>query len=315
MVAQPLDLVDQWALEQGYYSLGSFGVGGFLYAAANDASCTPIPLEKLPGIEDFANKLIAQYAGGAMISLGEQVAGTPIGGVVRRLSDYYWLNPLVTLSMAVGGGSLTALPFTPGLTAPAVEPSYQYELSMPSGRPEDKSAIVARFADWLYTSQANYDTVLYGQEGVDFSGTEGRFAPLLNGKPALEKYLANLPDLVFLWPGAEIFGNTDYLRLPSYTPENIETLVKDANQRNGTLPAETLLDANPANRRSLDSVGDDMRAAADMREKKLADLLNGATHLTQTGWASAMESLKATDTDWLAAQYGNVLKEMANEMK
>lgn len=47
------DIRDVWAAQQGYYELWPYGLPIYYYARADDATCAPVSLEKIPGFDAF----------------------------------------------------------------------------------------------------------------------------------------------------------------------------------------------------------------------------------------------------------------------
>lgn len=307
IAAQPMDLVNQWALEQGFYALAGYGMVGGYYAALDENSITPVPLEEIPGFESFVERLAGLYTGGPLRIMGAQGAGASPAGMVKRLCDYYFLNPLVSLSSMEG--QFTAYPFTPDLPVHTATPDYMRELVLPPLCPDDKAAAVARFVEWLYAAQDNYDLVVYGWKGLDFADAGGRFQPLLDGNPVQAISGESMARLVFLWPGAETFGNSEFLRLPSYAPDNLEKLIDEGLASGNKLPLEGAITAHPNASEQIAAVTEEMQSDIAQRQIVFNELLLD-TSPTIGQIRISMELLHSYDNSRLTDAYARVLNNL-----
>ena len=308
VVAQPNELVNQWALEQGYYSLDWFNIKGGFYMKLDDDGFTPVPLERLPGFADFVRRLTGYYNGGPLITMGEQGMGASPAGMVKNLGEYHILNPLVSVSAM--GGQFTAYPFTADLPAVVASPDYMNMLVVPAACPQDKAVAIARFIEWLYGSQENYDVLAYGKKGVDFADEGGRFRPLLDGKPVQALTGETMTKVVFLWPGAEVFGNNDLLRLPYYAPDNLDQLLEREPASGRKLPMQRALAERPGLKDRIEAVNQAMMSAIAVRSTAISDLL-----MTDSPDSAQLEItmglLTPSDADLLASSYAKVLQDPA----
>ena len=64
-------VIDAWAGEQGYYALDGFGIRGQLYAAYDDPGCSLMPVEKIPGFEDFFKRSFRDFKDRKLLTFAE----------------------------------------------------------------------------------------------------------------------------------------------------------------------------------------------------------------------------------------------------
>ena len=237
IMADPHSLIDAWAESNGYYPLST----GFLYAADNDPECTPVPLETLPGFAAFMKKMAGYYSNKELISAwnGEQfwveyTTNKHVAGSVESLRSNFGYAPGYWLSWL--NGDYTTHMIDPGQASPSYAPFARYELVLPKNLDATKADAIAHFVDWLYSSQENYDSVAYGQSGVDYTLQDEKFTPMKDGQAQNLVNITGLNKLFFTWPGMNVFVDSDYARLPAYAPSGIEDALKEARSINDTRP-------------------------------------------------------------------------------
>ena len=176
-------IYDGWAGEQGYYPLELYGVVGSFYAAMDDRTCAPVPVEKLPGFEDFYRQAVGYYLDRRIVSLWdeERLPRPSILGYVGRL-DLEMDTGFLAAQQAVGddfvafpllGGSAPALP--------AEQSAVAGVLAVPAT--SGKAAQLAAFVQWVLLDDGGYDLVSYGEPDRDYRIVNGRVQYLSEGVP------------------------------------------------------------------------------------------------------------------------------------
>ena len=313
ILAFPSIIATQWALEQGYYLLANYGMNGWVFAAINDPQCKPVLAESIPGCEDFLLQLMTHYYNGSLSIMSGQ-PGTEVAGMVRDLSEYY--SPYAYIWLSPVAGEVTAHPFTPELPAMKGWPGYVNELSIPAVCAGEKVADAIKFVEWLYTDQQHYDVVLYGEKGVDYAETGGRYTPLSAGKEVRTSDYAELKSLYFAWPGAEMLYNYDCMRLPACAPTNAEQLAEDGLRQTAGYPINTLFEPDwKAKSSKLNAlINGDIQAEVMKREESFAKLTQDAgTYHTKEMIAKGMEELGKCRNQWLLEQYAAIIEALGKD--
>ncbi len=267
-------LVLQWALEQGYYDLSKFGVGGYLLCNVNDADFTPVPLESIPGFAEFLTMMKQHWQNGSIGYTFDDNDGRECIAYVFAPSDFYQSSVYVSVPFAPG--KFIAQPFSPEMPAYYLQPFYSYEIAVPGTCPQDQVASVLRFVEWMYGAQDNYDSVIYGEKGTDFVDVDGRYSPLKDGQAPQGKDFDLTDGLFFSWPGADILFNFDFFRLPSSAPDNVPKLVDDVMKQNLRFPFSTNLGVN--NKTASDALfrmSEEMEVLSRQRMQMLDQLIQG----------------------------------------
>jgi hypothetical protein len=309
------DLIAQWALEKGYYPLDNYNMRGFLYFSIGDPSFTPVPLEKIPGFAGFITEMNRLRKAGALQEPFDTNDERDCIAFVYPLSYYYYSSPYTNIPIAKG--HFTAQPFSPDMPGFCSSGSgYNCELAIPAACEKEKAAEVARFAEWLYTSQDNYDSVVYGVKGVDFVDEAGKYTPLIGGKPLSGEGFEQIDGLFFAWPGATDLSNSDFYRMPSVVPDRVEELMAyglSQNQRN------PLSERMPMDRNMIDKIldiSDDMQAVAQQREDILYEMIGGdPAAFSESSLAYSMESLGKLKNKWLCEEYAALIQRLINSAK
>lgn len=314
MLAYESDLVMQWVLEKGYCDLSAIGEDGYLFCKADDSSYTPIPVESIPGFGDFITAMKQYRKNGSLDYPFNPHEGKEIIGFVYNLVNYYVTSPYTSVSFAAG--DFAAQLFTPDMPAYFVDPVYTNELVIPALCDRDKAAEVVRFVEWMYASQDNYDSIIYGVKGKDFGDAGGRYTPLVDGKPLQGEGYEQLNGLFFSWPGSESLYNFDFFRLPSSAPANVETLVADGLKQNRRF---SISDYIGTDRKSLDKImntSDEIKALCKQRDDTLNALIQSdPATFTKESLASSLDSLAKLNNKWLTDQYAAILKKLVDEKK
>jgi hypothetical protein len=183
-VGSMLSLISDWAAEQGYYPLASYGGPWTFYAGFEDPLCTPVPLEKIPGLKDFtdrcrrliAEKHITMDLSGAQDAQDgmERIGGLDFSVPASETGKDYVGFPLV---------------YSGKPELPDDEPYALYELAVASA--STKAEDIAKFLEWIVSSQENYDIVNYGKLGEDYRIMGGLVETLVNGNPITPSDLDN----------------------------------------------------------------------------------------------------------------------------
>ena len=222
-IIAPYDhLLNIWAIEKGYMPLDLFQRGRYVYAAVDDPDAKPVLLEKLPGFQDFLTSILDMYGTGYLLSSINVENNYDIAAelsVFNRVYDYFLVS-------SKGGTFLSYPLYTNEAHAYGVGRSdeanmvYAYEMAIPAKSRNAEG--VMKFVEWMYSAQANYDTVVLGQEGVDYSLSQNR----LKIDDILSK-VYHPSDANQLWPGFFYFQNNAFFRIYDTAPVNAE-LIKDS---------------------------------------------------------------------------------------
>ena len=313
VLADPEHLVSQWALEKGFYSLRLFGVDGYLYAALNDKQCTPVPLEKISGLDAFMTEMKSYYKTGMLSGEFYEVYSRETAGFVKNIGDYYVSNPFTWLSWIPG--DFFAQYLSPEQPSVFSEPSYVEELAIPAACPPAEAAEVARFVEWYNASQENYDTVLYGGQGVDFVSEGARFAPMREGKRLNMKNIMEMQGLFFTWPGATVLSNTDYYRLPASAPANVEELYEKGLSLRTTMmyEANSFLKADTKTMVEMEKLSEGMADICRARNDAINNLIYATPYAyTDYYYTRCLESLEKLATDRLVDDYKRIIDKIRN---
>lgn len=307
VIADPMKILDVWTMERGYYDLSTFNVDGYLYAAMDDPACKPVPLESIPGLDKFLIKLKGYYKNGALTYSYGQTLARQIIGSVGSPTDYYVLS--INSWRSPAGGASTAHVFNSSLPAFFNDPLYLDELVLPAACPAEKAADVIKFVEWLYSGQQNYDSVIYGQEKVDFNIVNGRISPLADGKPLKTFTFSGYTSLFSAWPGASALVNLDFCRLSSAAPDNLEALMQAGLQDGRRLPANTVIGLNRENILKMSNTDDEMKAECAARD----DALGSLVYSDPIGFGKAavdqcMGELAKVNTSRLVSRYEGMIK-------
>jgi ABC-type glycerol-3-phosphate transport system substrate-binding protein len=221
-VISMFSLLDDWAAERGYYSLGSYGGPWAFYAGFEDPLCTPVPLEKIPGLKDFTDRcrrLIAEKH----IAMGESEEQDAQQGM-DVIGNYGFLAYYDLASKGETGKDYVGFPlvYSGKPSLPEDEPFALYELAVAAA--STKGAEIAKFLDWIVSSQENYDLVNYRKLGEDYRILGGLLEPLLKGNPisASDWYREDI--VIGYRSDPRIFFDSRFARPTIYYPSNWEEL-------------------------------------------------------------------------------------------
>lgn len=308
VLAEPGVLVNQWALEQGYYRLDQFGVYGYLFAAINDSQCTPVPLESIPGFEGFIKAMKDHYKAGVLDDNIYTVYSKEPVGFVKDLGDYYISNPFGWLSWIPG--EFSAQLFSPELPAAYSSPTYVSELSIPAVCPPAKAAGIASFVEWYNSTQENYDVVLYGQTGTDFNAEGTRFSPLKDGKKQSLISITQMSGLFFTWPGATMLSNNEFIRLPASAPANVEQLYDSGIKSGQRFTADRYLKNDRETMVKMGKLGAGLGEVVSARSDALNGLIYASPYTyTDAIYTGCMDKLGKLSTDRLVDDYIRLIRE------
>lgn len=311
ILADPRTLVQLWALEQGYYPLEYWGINGYLYAGIEDKDCKPVALEKIAGFYDFVSKINKLYKSGYFVRPDNTTIGWENVGLIRDLGDYYlpdagnaysWIN-----------GRFVAHVLYNWLPAVYTEGSYtDNELLIPQS--SQKAADIIRFVDWLYSSQDNYNMVIYGKAGTDYSAAGGRLTILKNGAPAAFRNRDEIGGLFIAWPGVQFFSSSEYSILPGNTPTNFEKVFDNGKSvQRRFIMDELMMKAQRAGNLEMMNPASDMEAIIGERNRLMGNIIYGMFRPgDSTMYIKPLEGLK---NDWLVSQYANLISEFKKKIE
>lgn len=315
VLAYETDLAVQWALDKGYYLLNNFGVNGFLCCGIGDTSFTPVPMEEIPGFADFITAMKQLRQSGIIQYPFQSDEERDCIAFVYNLNNYYYPSPY--LNVPIAKGNFDAQLFSPEKPGFFIIPHFGYELSIPKLCDKAKAVEVARFVEWMYGTQDNYDSIIYGKKGVDFADEAGVYTPMIGGKPLSGKGYDQMDGLFFRWPGATHLSNFDYYRLPSTTPDNVEKLVADGLKQNLRFPlAERIVLDKVIIDRLLKVISDDVMTVSKQRDDIIYMLIQSdPATFTKESLASDMETLRILNNKWLCEQYAAIIQGIINVAK
>ena len=231
----PQHLLSLWTKQQGYLEL--FAEVG-IYARMDDPDAKPVLLEDIPAFSQFFEDILALQARGFF------VPEPYVNPYLPRTSEATEaLGPAVTLyyssSLLYNNGlqgkswrGYTAYPvqntsiYADNIAQAAssyITPHYVAlrELAIPAR--SRRAADAMTFIQWIYDNPCNADTVIYGQEGEDYSLQNQRVVlpqedATQNGQsmPAWQR-----------WPGRYLFQLAAEQRILADAPDNAEDLLGD----------------------------------------------------------------------------------------
>lgn len=314
VLAYETDILMQWVVDKGYYMLDEFGLSAMMCCAIDDADLTPVPIEEVPGFADFIQAMKALRKAGILMYPFDEVAGKECIAYVYGLSYYYYPSPY--LNVPIAPGHFTAQLFSPEKPGYFSIPGYINELAVPRLCGADKPASVACFIEWMYANQDNYDSVIYGEKGVDFVDEPGKYSPLIGGKPLQGTGYKQLDGLFFTWPAATELSNFDYYRLPSSAPQGVDKLVTEGLRQNMRFPFMQRIAYNQKNYEKLGSPGDEIQAMSKQRQDILNNLIGSdPATFTKGSLDSALESLGKLNNKWLCEQYKGLIQSLISQEK
>lgn len=174
---------DAWAGEQGYYPLSLYGIQGAFYAAMNDETCTPVPVERLPGFDEYYCEVIGFYLSHRIIDTWdeERISRPSIVGYLGQLNIEMDLGFLA--ARQTSGADYVAYPLA-GCGVPVMpmgQPYVNVVLAVPAS--SGKAAPLAAFVQWAMLDSNGYDLVQYGEPDRDYRLVDGRLEYLEEGMP------------------------------------------------------------------------------------------------------------------------------------
>lgn len=305
------DLVSQWVLEKGYY----MAYGGHICFGIDDAACAPVLLEDIPGFEDFISSMKRLRGTGALQHPLETAGGKECVAFVCSLDCYYYSSLYANIPINESG--FTAQLLSPDEPGYITFPHYTNEIAVPIFSGEAKAAEAARFVEWMYAAQSNYDSIVYGQRGVDFADEAGIYAPMIGGKPLAVINYINMDSLFYSWPGATGLSNSDFYRMPSTAPKNVAKLTDDGIRRNFLFPLARIgaFDEDASEKLGL---SDDARAVAKKRDELANWIIRAYPSVSSYPEASfqrALNSLRALNNKWLCEQYQAAIRKALSEAR
>lgn len=309
VLADPVMLVELWSYERGYYPMGGVYSDGFFFARADDPECKPELLERIPGFYDLMDKLVQLYMQKVLVYPSNPDSKREAVGIIRNLGDYALQDYGNNYSWV--SGTFTAHVFYENLPSFYIEQSgYNGMLLMSEGC--TKANDIMMFVEWLYSSQDNYNTVLFGEPGTDYTVNNGRLTVLLNGK-AVAMPVDSKEKITFnLWPGAQFLFSTDYNMLPQNAPSNYEKLIDNGKSGQSRLPFEEYIArASEENKRLLTPTAD-MRPVMDHRNDSIYSIVYS---MFRGGYAPYKASLDTLKNDWVLGEYANLVKKFIDAVK
>ena len=309
VLADPLMLVELWAYERGYYPMGGVYSDGFFFTRTDDPECKPELLERIPGFFDFMDKLVQLYMQKVLVHPSSPDVRREAVGVVRNLGDYALQDDGNYYAWV--GGTFTAHVFYENLPSFYIEQSgYNGILLMSEGC--TKANDILEFIEWLYSSQENYNTVLFGEPGTDYTVSNGRLTVLQEGK-AITAPSSSAYSVTFnLWPGAQLLSSTDYNLLPQNAPANFEQLIDNGKSGQMRLPFEEYVARASAENKRLLSPTADMRPVMDRRNDIIYSIVYSMFRGSYASYKASLETLK---NDWVLGEYANLVKKFVDAVK
>ncbi len=221
--AEETQLWDAWAAQKGYYALYNYGLPLFFYARADDAACTPVPLEDIDGFADFYLRQLALREAGRLGHYLE-LRGKKVGMLSTLRMD---AGPELQRQTGLAGKDTTAL-LLQGctvekrvLTASTDEAYIGAMLAVDAA--SDRADTVAAFAQWILTDPEGYSLCSYGQKDVDYRMVGDRIEFLNAGAELKPVDIAeNLSSPAFFRYHGILVYNSDLERLNAYVASNIE---------------------------------------------------------------------------------------------
>lgn len=309
IMADPLELVEMWAFEQGIYPLGSIYSDGYFFARMDDKDCKPVLLESVPGFYKFIDRLTKLYKDGYLSHPHNPAAGFDIIGLFKNLGDYY--RPDSNLTFSWLSGQYVAHELYAQLPSFYIENrDYASELLIPA---DSTAAVdVLKFIEWLYNSQDNYNMVIYGEKGVDFTIANDRLTMLKSGKSPDIRSVNELFSVFMFWPGAVVFSSSDYNIVPASAPVNIDKLFNNGKGVQRRFPFESLLAKANDKSKELFTPTAEMRPVMDKRNELLGDIIYSMFSGDYSLKAKSLESLK---NDWLLEQYADRVRKFKDSVE
>lgn len=311
VLADPRTLVDQWALDRGYYSLSAYGIAGCLYTAISDTQFTPVTLESIPGFEDFIVRMKQYYRIGVLSTPWEGVKGSDGIGFVKIIGQYYYISTTGTDWLM---GDFAVQLFSPGMPSFVSEPGYGSELVIPAQSTKDKAIEVIRFIEWMNANQENYDSIIYGTAGIDFNAAGGRYSPLIDGKASTG---FSQPKVFATWPSAQYFYNNDYIRLPLLAPAQIEQLADEGVKQNLRFPLSSYME--PIRRNVPDNqldISEEIKTIVAKRDEAMISIIYAdSLSFNKASLTSGMQALAGIKNEWLISQSQLIIQNAVNSAR
>lgn len=309
ILADPLELVEMWAFEQGLYPLGSVYSDGYFFARMDDMDCKPVLLESVPGFYDLIDRVTKLYKGGYLSNPHSPATGFDIIGLFRNLGDYY--QPDSNLMFSWLSGQYVAHELYAQLPSFYIDSmDYRSELLIPA---DSTAAVnVLSFVEWLYNSQDNYNMVMYGEKGVDFAIANDRLTMLKSGESPSIRSVNELFTVFMFWPGAVVFGSSDYNIVPASAPVNIDKLFNNGKGVQRRFPFEALLAKANDKSKEIFIPTAEMRPVMDKRNELLGDIIYSVFSMDYSLKAKSLKSLK---NDWLLEQYADRVKKFKDSVE
>lgn len=308
ILADPLELVEMWAYEKGLYPLGGVYSDGYFFARIEDKQCKPVLLEKVQGFYEFIDRITPLYKKSYLSHPHNPAVGFDVVGLFRNLGDYY--QPDSNLLFSWLQGQYVAHELYAQWPSFYVDNSdFRFELLIPAK--STASVDVMKFVEWLYTSQDNYNTVLYGQKGVDYKKENDRLVMLKDGSSANIRSVTDLFKVFMFWPGAVVFGSSDYNIVPASAPINIDSLFDNGKGVQRRFPFEEVLSKANEESKKLFVPTNDMRPVMDKRNELLGEIIYS---MFNVGYAGTVKSLELQKNDWVLAQYENMINKFKDSV-
>lgn len=309
-------IFDYWAAEKGYYALSAFGIRGMLYAKADDAQCTPVPIENINGFKEFTDRCRNLVSNKQIIDdldIGNSTGDTDIGYIGPLLAG---MDHTFLLNHQKSGKDFVAFPLAgcEAVELPGKKPHYNKELAVPAA--STKALHIMKLLEWILASQANYDLANYGEEGKEYRFVDGRLEPLKNGKALIkEDWNINTTSVYYL-RAPHLVIEDSYSHATVYAPANYEgvtTLVA------ATPPiwSITKLRGTLADLEQIfNNISVDMSGTMQLREDLIADMANNAdsTGNDSARSLSVLLGMKAK-TEKLVEAVAQKINELKQEQK
>lgn len=230
-------LLTAWAMGQGYYPLDFYGLmNAELYAAYGDWMCSPVPIESIPGFDEFFSRARALWDAGKLFGVNN-AEEMPASGVVGYLDieSAHMDIELLQLFQKKGMDYL-AFPLA-GSATPALKgnASATRQLAVPAAN--QKASQLALFVQWALTDRSNYDLIQYGAEGKDYRMVGERLEHLDGGQPLKWRDFTDWNPTAYFFTKTFLFWDPAMDRLTVYAPENADALAGSA-----TVVPQPLLD-------------------------------------------------------------------------